>query len=470
MKLFGKKRKLLAFALAACMMCAMPGMTSLAGSTGLGAAKSDQEIGGPGMEQSQAEDAGQAAEGGQAADAGQAAEGGQAADAGQAAEGGQAADAGQAAEGGQAADAGQAAEGGQPAQPQNPLQINYSTYFRQQGWTETKADNTLVQAPGGSWVTAMKANLINIPEGAQVGVAYQVNLSGSGWLDWAEDGAETGGASGEMPLESIRMKLTGSSAVNYDLYYRVFQNGAWTDWAMNEAPAGQEGAGLRVDGIRVGIVAKGAEAPADPVTTAAGIDPTRPMIALTFDDGPRAAVTNRILDSLQANGGRATFFMLGSNVNANAASIQRMVAQGCEVANHTHDHKYISKLNASGITSQISSTNQKIQAICGVAPTLMRPPGGYYDAASLGVLAGMGVPAIMWSIDTRDWQHRNAQKTIDTVLSQVKDGDIILMHDIYGTTADAAVVLIPELTARGYQLVTVSELASFRGGMAGGHT
>ena len=79
----------------------------------------------------------------------------------------------------------------------------------------------------------------------------------------------------------------------------------------------------------------------------------------------------------------------------------------------------------------------------------MRPPGGYIDGASLNVLGSMGMPAIMWSIDTRDWQHRNAQRTIDTVLSQVKDGDIILMHDIYSTTADAAVVLIPELTARG---------------------
>lgn len=427
MKIFRCKPKLLALALAACMMCAMPGMTSLAGATGLGAARSEQEQGGPGVEQSQA------------------------------------------AEDGQAAETGQAADEEQPAQPQNPLQINYSTYFRQQGWMETKADNTLVQAPAGSWVTAIKANLINIPEGAQVGVAYQVNLSGSGWLDWAEDGAETGAAGGELPLESIRMKLTGSSAVNYDLYYRVFQNGAWTDWAVNEAPAGREGAGLRVDGIRVGIVARGAKAPADSAAAAAGIDPSRPMIALTFDDGPRAAVTNRILDSLQANGGRATFFMVGSNVNANGASIRRMAAQGCEVANHTHDHKYISKLSAGGIISQVSSTNQKIQAICGVSPTLLRPPGGFYDAASLGVLASLGMPAIMWSIDTRDWQHRNAQKTIDTVLSQVKDGDIVLMHDIYPTTADAAVVLIPELTARGYQLVTVSELASYRGGMAPGH-
>ena len=117
----------------------------------------------------------------------------------------------------------------------------------------------------------------------------------------------------------------------------------------------------------------------------------------------------------------------------------------------------------------MGSTNQKIQAVCGVSPVLMRPPGGYIDGASLNVLGSMGMPAIMWSIDTRDWQHRNAQRTIDTVLSQVKDWDIILMHDIYSTTADAAVVLIPELTARGYQLVTVIELAAYRGGIAPGH-
>ena len=152
--------------------------------------------------------------------------------------------------------------------------------------------------------------------------------------------------------------------------------------------------------------------------------------------------------------------MLGSNVNANAGVIKRMVEQGCEVANHTHDHKYISKLSADGIVSQVGSTNQKIQAVCGVSPVLMRPPGGYIDGASLNVLGSMGMPAIMWSIDTRDWQHRNAQRTIDTVLSQVKDGDIILMHDIHTQTVDAALQLIPKLEEEGYQLVTVSEMAA----------
>lgn len=358
---------------------------------------------------------------------------------------------------------------GQAGTGRDPLQVNYSAFMVRQGWSTVTADNHQCVAPGGTWVSAMKANLINIPAGAQVGIRYQVNLSGSGWLNWSEDGAESGGSGGVMPLESIRMELTGSLAADYDLYYMVYQNGSWTDWAANGAAAGVEGAGLRVDGIRASITSKGAGLPADIVVPQSSIDPSKPMVALTFDDGPRTAVTSRILDSLEANGARATFFMLGSNVNANAGVIKRMVEQGCEVANHTHDHKYISKLSADGIVSQVGSTNQKIQAVCGVSPVLMRPPGGYIDAHSLSVLGSMGMPAIMWSIDTRDWQHRNAQRTIDTVLSQVKDGDVILMHDIYATTADAAVVLIPELTARGYQLVTVSELASYRGGAAPGH-
>ena len=447
----GKKSKILAAVLAAGIILSMQGMTAFAGSTGVGAAKPAQT--GPGVAAQNDSQPGQA--GGQTVQP----EGQNGQTEGQAAQAeGQT---GQA-EGQTAQPVGQE-QSTQPVTGQEPLQVNYSAFILQQGWSAVTADNNLCSAPVNSWVTAVKANLIHIPDGTQVGIRYQVNLSGTGWLSWAEDGAETGGAEGVMPLESIRMELTGSGAAAYDLYYKVLQNGAWTDWAANGASAGQEGAGLRVDGIRASITAKGAGIPAEPVVSH-GIDPSRPMIALTFDDGPKTSVTSRILDSLQANGGRATFFMLGSNVNANAGVIKRMVDQGCEVANHTHDHKYLTKIGAEGIVSQVGSTNQKIQAVCGVSPVLMRPPGGYIDGASLNVLGSMGMPAIMWSIDTR-----NAQRTIDTVLSQVKDGDIILMHDIYSTTADAAVVLIPELTARGYQLVTVSELAAYRGGIAPGH-
>ena len=428
------KSRVLAVLMAAGMIFTAQGMTVLAGTTGIGAAKTASQTGGPGEVK---QDIGTVT-----------------------------VDDTQETSGETGQNTGSQENAGGTVQPsgQDPLQVNYSVYFRNQGWSNPAADNQALSASSESWVTSMKANLINIPSGAQIGVRYKVNLSGTGWLDWKADGVENGGASAEKPLEAIAMELTGSSAASYDLYYKVYQNGSWTDWAVNGATAGTEGAGLRVDGIKASITAKDAGAPAE--TASSTVDPSKPMIALTFDDGPRASVTNRILDSLSQYGGRATFFMVGTNVPHNGDVIRRMVAQGCEVANHTNDHKYISKLSSDGIVSQVSAVNQKVAAVCGVSPVVMRPPGGYVDAHSLSVL---GMPAIMWSIDTRDWQHRNAQRTINNVLSQVKDGDIILMHDIYDATADAAVVLIPELTARGYQLVTVSELAAARGGMSAGH-
>ena len=420
------KSRVLAVLMAAGMIFTAQGMTVLAGTTGIGAAKTASQTGGPGEVK---QDIGTVT-----------------------------VDDTQETSGETGQNTGSQENAGGTVQPsgQDPLQVNYSVYFRNQGWSNPAADNQALSASSESWVTSMKANLINIPSGAQIGVRYKVNLSGTGWLDWKADGVENGGASAEKPLEA-----------SYDLYYKVYQNGSWTDWAVNGATAGTEGAGLRVDGIKASITAKDAGAPAE--TASSTVDPSKPMIALTFDDGPRASVTNRILDSLSQYGGRATFFMVGTNVPHNGDVIRRMVAQGCEVANHTNDHKYISKLSSDGIVSQVSAVNQKVAAVCGVSPVVMRPPGGYVDAHSLSVLGSMGMPAIMWSIDTRDWQHRNAQRTINNVLSQVKDGDIILMHDIYDATADAAVVLIPELTARGYQLVTVSELAAARGGMSAGH-
>lgn len=357
-------------------------------------------------------------------------------------------------------------ESGQPAADLAPVKAVYSTFMYARGWGAYIEDNVPNIAPPGSFITSIKATLSGQPEGMSGTVAYQVSLTGSGWLDWAENAAETGITYGEAYIDGLNMKLTGDLEGLYDIYYSVLQNGAWTDWVMNGQTAGMAGSGLSMNGIKISVVPKGSGIPPESIPN--GIDPNRPMIALTFDDGPQAGVTDRILNSLSANGGRATFFMVGSRVAGHASQVQRMVAQGCEVANHTYDHKYLTKLGDAGIRSQVGSTNQVIANVCGVTPSLMRPCGGFYDSSSLATLSSMGIPAVMWSIDTKDWKTRNAQNTINVVLSQVKDGDIILMHDLYTATADAAEVLIPELTARGYQLVTVSELAAYRGGMAGG--
>ena len=194
--------------------------------------------------------------------------------------------------------------------------------------------------------------------------------------------------------------------------------------------------------------------------TTDGIDPSKPMVALTFDDGPQPSVGNRIMDCLAQYGGKATFFMVGERVGSYKTEVQRMVAEGHEVANHTMNHKYLQKLGAAQIQAQVNNGNDAIQAACGVCPTLLRLPGGNHNAT---VLANAGMPMIQWNVDTLDWKTRNADKTVAAVLNHVKDGDIILMHELYGATGDAVARIVPELHKRGFQMVTVSQMAAAKG-------
>lgn len=372
-----------------------------------------------------------------------------------------------------------------------PMMISYQGKFNSTGWSGIGNDHSPC-LQGDGYLTGLRLQLVNRPEKADGGLIVQTCAEGAGWLEAVlqEDiilpGAdaeemrktddplpeEPADPAGETPLEAVRLWLTQELEQEYDIYYRVYQNGGWQAWTSNGKDAGVFGEGLWISGVQAMVRKKGQEPPEDPeeeVKILPETDPNRPMVALTFDDGPRASVTDRILQYLRDAGGRATFFMIGNRVAANEDSVNQMVAQGCQVGNHTYDHQYITKLTLEEMQQQIGGTSQAILEACGILPVVVRPPGGKVDQESLEVLATMGMPAIMWSIDTKDWQHRDAEKTVEAVLSQVKDGDIILMHDIYPSTADAAAVLIPALTERGYQLVTVSELAMYRGGMLPGH-
>lgn len=190
------------------------------------------------------------------------------------------------------------------------------------------------------------------------------------------------------------------------------------------------------------------------------VDPSKPMIALTFDDGPLPSVGNRIMDCLAQYDGRATFFLVGDRVPTYAEEVRRMAAEGHEIANHTMNHKYLQKLGAAEIQSQVNQCNDTIESVCGVRPTIMRLPGGNYNSV---VLANTNMPMIQWNIDTQDWKTKNAQSTVEAVIGKVKDGDIVLMHELYSQTGDAALQIIPALSAQGYQLVTVSEMAAAKG-------
>lgn len=230
---------------------------------------------------------------------------------------------------------------------------------------------------------------------------------------------------------------------------------------QSQAPGNDSGSILQPVGPDGAIVpVEEEQKPTEAAQNGRVIDPSKPMVALTFDDGPQSSVGNRIMDVLNQYNGKATFFMVGERVASHAAEVQRMVAEGHEVANHTMNHKYLQKLGAAEIQSQVAKGNDAIEAVCGVRPTILRLPGGNHNAT---VRANTHMPMIQWSIDTLDWKTRNADKTVAAVLDHVKDGDIILMHELYSQSGDAAVRLIPELTNRGYQLVTVSEMAAAKG-------
>ena len=191
------------------------------------------------------------------------------------------------------------------------------------------------------------------------------------------------------------------------------------------------------------------------------IDKNKKMVALTYDDGP-SIYTPRILKTLKENNSVATFFVVGNRVPMYSDTVKKAYDMGCEIGNHTYEHKSLPNLSETEVKRQISKTNKVVKKAIGEKPVIMRPTGG---ATNANVKQWVGMPSIIWSIDTLDWKTRNADSTKKAVLDHVKDGDIVLMHDLYSATASASETIIPELVKRGYQLVTVSELAECRGGM-----
>jgi peptidoglycan/xylan/chitin deacetylase (PgdA/CDA1 family) len=188
------------------------------------------------------------------------------------------------------------------------------------------------------------------------------------------------------------------------------------------------------------------------------IDPDKPMIALTYDDGP-SKYTQEILDLLKENNSAATFFVLGSQASKYEETIKQMIDDGNQIGNHSYDHKRLTSLNDEELYDQINKTDNLIYEIALYRPFVMRPP---YGSTNEALADKLQKPIIKWSIDTRDWESRNAESITKIIFENVKDGDIILMHDLYESSLEASKTVIPELINRGYQLVTISELSEDR--------
>lgn len=194
------------------------------------------------------------------------------------------------------------------------------------------------------------------------------------------------------------------------------------------------------------------------------IDPNKPMIALSFDDGPdskNAGASDKILDVLEEYNAKATFFMLGSRALENPDNVKRKVKLGMEIGNHTYDHNHYGKnINKDDI---LKSTNA-IKKVCGIAPTAFRSPGGITNDFIRNECEAEGMVLYYWSVDTVDWRSRDASSVSNIVLNNVSDGDIVLMHEIYMSTADAVEIMVPKLIEQGYQLVTCADLVKYKTG------
>lgn len=192
------------------------------------------------------------------------------------------------------------------------------------------------------------------------------------------------------------------------------------------------------------------------------IDPDKPMVALTFDDGP-SKYTVPIAELAEQYDGRVTFCVVGNRIDQFSDSLIRVSEAGHEIANHTWEHKKLAILSYEEAKNQIQKTNDKVQELTGKPTTFIRPTYGSVSDTLRQLSTDLKMPLANWQVDTEDWKSRNADSVYQVCMAQVKDGDIILFHDLYESTYHAIERIIPELTAQGYQLVTLSELLEYSG-------
>lgn len=186
-------------------------------------------------------------------------------------------------------------------------------------------------------------------------------------------------------------------------------------------------------------------------------------VALTFDDGPSGALTERLLDGLAARGVHATFFLCGYRIDLYPELAARIAAEGHETGTHGDTHSYFTFMSRAEVCRDLSEARRKLMEATGRAPTLLRPPGGLYDAAVLQQTACADLPVILWSVDPEDWRVHDADAVTAHILRHAEPGSVILMHDLTDSSVTAALRVIDALQAQGYEFLTVSELAARSG-------
>ncbi|MBQ7741026.1 MAG: 23S rRNA (pseudouridine(1915)-N(3))-methyltransferase RlmH [Eubacterium sp.] len=291
--------------------------------------------------------------------------------------------------------------------------------------------------------TKQKINSIESTDPGVLTFAWEINPKARGYeleyikgdgKDFTEAQSETiaDKATGEFKIEKLEAKAT------YSVRVRTFikngkENtyGAWSD----------------VKSVKI----------AEKIALPSNIDPNKPMIALTFDDGPgyNKKASSKILNTLEKYNAKATFFMVGNTIKGNEDNLKKKAKLGMELSNHTWNHDHFGKAVTA---SDIKKCSQRIYEVTGQYPTSFRSPGGNTTELIRNECKAENMPLYYWSIDTLDWKSKNADAVYNKVMKQVKDGDIILMHELYDSTAAAVERMVPELIKQGYQLVTCEQL------------
>lgn len=181
----------------------------------------------------------------------------------------------------------------------------------------------------------------------------------------------------------------------------------------------------------------------------------KPRVALTFDDGPSGVWTPALLEGLKERDVHVTFFLTGKNIEGNEELVRQMAQDGHLLGNHTYNHVQLTRISGERAVEEIEKTSNEIYEITGIYPTYVRPPFGEWPK---NLDFGVTMFPVMWTIDTLDWKTRSVDSSVRIVEKNIKDGSIILMHEGYETSVEAALLIIDRLTAQGYEFVTVDEL------------
>ena len=291
----------------------------------------------------------------------------------------------------------------------------------------------------GDRMKTMKRRSIRVPiTGAAVILLLAILLSGCGAARQAETGPDAGEES-----EEIREEVLFSE-----------EEVAIPEYTAEPEP--EEEAVRILDGQET-VKGKGNIA----LSVRNNLDPDKPMIALTFDDGP-SAYTKDIMDLLEKYGGRATFFVVGEMLEKRSEELQHMIDTGHEIASHTWSHTNLRKVPKEEGKKAMNSVVTYMKEHYNYDVKLCRPPYGASNATVKEEAGELGIALVIWSVDTLDWSTRNAESTFKAVKKEAKDGAIILCHDIHKPTAESMKKVIPWLYEKGYQMVTVQELLYYK--------